>query len=201
MPTTAQLIDWMSQFDSEIQQQRTNLTELDSVIGDGDHGTNMARGMTAVVEKLAAEKPEFADDFGKLVGMTLISSVGGASGPLFGTFFLRFGTSAGHVASLEDAAFATALEAGLGGIVERGKAELGDKTMLDALDPAVRAYATGGAAAAADAAVQGRDATEPMVARKGRASYLGERSVGHIDPGAWSVSLLFRALNLALSAS
>jgi phosphoenolpyruvate---glycerone phosphotransferase subunit DhaL len=201
MASVEQLIRWMTEFKDQIFTQRTNLTDLDSEIGDGDHGTNMARGTTAVVEKLQAEKPEFADDFGKLVGMALISSVGGASGPLFGTFFLRFGSAAGHVTSLDDAQFAAALEAGLGGVIERGKAQLGDKTMVDALEPAVRAYATGGIAAAVEAAWQGRDATEPMVARKGRASYLGDRSVGHIDPGAWSVSLLFRALNLALHAS
>jgi len=199
MAGVAQLIDWMSRFDALIAEHRTELSDLDAEIGDGDHGTNMSRGMTAVVAKLAAEKPEFVDDFAKLVGMTLISSVGGASGPLFGTFFLRFGTDAGHVTELDDASLAAALNAGLGGVIERGKAELGDKTMVDALEPAVREFHAGGAAAAATAAADGRDATSELVARKGRASYLGDRSVGHIDPGAASTALLFQALAEALA--
>jgi dihydroxyacetone kinase-like protein len=199
MATVEQLIDWMSRFDALIAEHRTELSDLDSEIGDGDHGTNMSRGMTAVVAKLDTESPEFVDDFAKLVGMTLISSVGGASGPLFGTFFLRFGTDAGHVDALDDAALAAALSAGLGGIIERGKAEPGDKTMVDAVEPAVRAFAASGAAAAATAAAEGRDATSELVARKGRASYLGDRSVGHIDPGAASSALLFQALAEALA--
>ena len=199
MTTVDQLIDWMSLFDTLIAEHRTQLTDLDSEIGDGDHGTNMSRGLAAVVVKLDSDRPLFVDDFGKLVGMTLISSVGGASGPLYGTFFLRFGTTAGHETALDDDALAEALRAGLGGILERGKAEIGDKTMVDAVEPAVNAFAAEGAKAAADAAAAGRDSTAQLVARKGRASYLGDRSIGHIDPGAASAALLFQALAEALA--
>jgi dihydroxyacetone kinase-like protein len=138
--------------------------------------------------------------------MTLISSVGGASGPLYGTFFLRFSLSAGHVTGLTGEKLADALEAGVAGVVDRGRAELGDKTMFDAMEPAVRAFRDNlgqGVAFAArrafDAAAKGRDATAELVARKGRASYLGERSVGHVDPGAASTCLMFEALAEALA--
>jgi dihydroxyacetone kinase-like protein len=205
--SVSQLIDWMTRFDVLVEEHRTELTDLDSAIGDGDHGTNMARGWNAVVEKLNSEKPEYADDFGKLVGMTLISSVGGASGPLFGTFFLRLGSTAGHEQKVAVEHFAHALEAGLDGVIERGKAELADKTMVDALEPAVRAFRTGlavgdlayAARLASEAAQAGRDATRDELAHKGRASYLGERSLGHIDPGAASTALLFQALAEALA--
>ncbi|WP_101847000.1 dihydroxyacetone kinase subunit DhaL [Zhihengliuella sp. ISTPL4] len=202
------LVDWISRYREAVTAQRDWLTELDSAIGDADHGANMARGFTAVGEKLAATTPATIDELLKTVGMTLVSSVGGASGPLYGTFFLRMGMSAGAVTTLDGPALAAALRAGLEGIVARGKPEAGDKTMFDAMAPAVDAFDTalaGGAdtaaaaRAAADAAVAGRDATVPLVARKGRASYLGERSAGHLDPGAASTALLFEALAAALA--
>jgi len=202
------LIAWLSRFTQLVTENRGYLTELDSAIGDADHGSNMARGMTAVMEKIAAAPSTAIDELFKQVGMTLVSSVGGASGPLYGTFFLRFGTTAGAVTELDGAALAAALRAGLGGIVARGKAELGDKTMFDAMSPAIDAFdseVASGAEVAASAAVafaaaeQGRDATKPLVARKGRASYLGDRSAGHLDPGATSTALLFQALSEGLA--
>lgn len=202
------LVAWLSRFTQLVTENRSYLTELDSAIGDADHGSNMARGMAAVMEKTAAAPSSAVDELFKLVGMTLVTSVGGASGPLYGTFFLRFGTTAGAVTELDSAGLAAALRAGLGGIVARGKAELGDKTMFDAMSPAVDAFdaetAAGadlaaGAAGAAAAAAAGRDATEPLVARKGRASYLGDRSAGHLDPGATSTAFLFQSLAEALA--
>ncbi len=201
--TIEQLTDWLLRFRTLADENQTYLTELDSVIGDADHGANMARGMAAVAAKLDTETPANIAELFKSVGMTLVTSVGGASGPLYGTFFLRFGMNAGPVATLDASALGGALRAGLGGIVARGKAELGDKTMFDALSPAVDAWdasvAAGGTAADASAAALaaaegGRDATIPLVARKGRASYLGERSAGHLDPGATSSTLLLLAL-------
>ncbi|MEV8218729.1 dihydroxyacetone kinase subunit DhaL [Microbacterium sp. NPDC077391] len=203
---TAALHDWISRFAVAMNDNREWLTELDSAIGDADHGANMARGMAAVIDKLDAGAPETIDELLKGVGMTLVSSVGGASGPLYGTFFLRMGMTAGAVPTLDAASLATALRAGLDGVVARGKAEADDKTMYDAMAPAVDALdstlAAGadlGAAlvAAADAAAAGRDATRPLVARKGRASYLGERSAGHLDPGAASTAILFETLAAA----
>lgn len=161
-----------------------------------------------MMEKIAATPSTAIDALFKQVGMTLVSSVGGASGPLYGTFFLRFGTAAGAVTELDGPALAAALRAGLGGIVARGKAELGDKTMFDAMSPAIDAFdgelASGAevaasATAAFAAAERGRDATKPLVARKGRASYLGDRSAGHLDPGATSTALLFQALSEGLA--
>ncbi|HEX4441945.1 MAG TPA: dihydroxyacetone kinase subunit DhaL [Galbitalea sp.] len=201
-----QLLNWLRLIDESLIEQRTYLTELDSEIGDGDHGTNLARGAAAASSKVDIDQPQFVDELFRLVGMTLISSVGGASGPLYGTFFLRFSLSAGHVTELTGEKLASALEAGVAGVVDRGKAELGDKTMFDAMEPAVRAFRDNlgqGVALAArrafDAAAQGRDATAELVARKGRASYLGDRSVGHIDPGAASTCLMFEALAEALA--
>lgn len=202
------LLAWLSRFTQLVTENRSYLTELDSAIGDADHGSNMARGMTAVMEKIAATPSTAIDALFKQVGMTLVSSVGGASGPLYGTFFLRFGTAAGAVTELDGPALAAALRAGLGGIVARGKAELGDKTMFDAMSPAIDAFdgelASGAevaasATAAFAAAERGRDATKPLVARKGRASYLGDRSAGHLDPGATSTALLFQALSEGLA--
>jgi len=204
--TLDQLVDWLTRFRAFVTENQGYLTELDSAIGDADHGANMARGMNAVLDKVG--EPETVDTLFKTVGMTLVSSVGGASGPLYGTFFLRIGTSAGPVTSLDGAALAAGLRAGFEGVVSRGKAEAGDKTMVDAMGPALDALdeslgsgsdpATA-AAAAFDAAQRGRDATEPLVARKGRASYLGERSAGHLDPGATSTAFLFQALAEALA--
>ena len=193
---------WLRAFAEAVRDAADELTALDSAIGDADHGANMRRGMTAVVGKL-----ESASDAGpaallKSAGMTLVSTVGGASGPLYGTLFLRMATAAGDRTELDAAGFAAALRAGLDGVVARGKAAPGDKTMLDALVPAVDALdarlAEGNGLrdalnAAADAADAGSDATIPLVARKGRASYLGERSAGHRDPGAASTALLVRA--------
>lgn len=197
------LVAWLSRYTELVEENRTYLTELDSAIGDADHGSNMARGMTAVMAKIAEAPASAVDELFKQVGMTLVSSVGGASGPLYGTFFLRFGTTAGDVTELDGAALAAALRAGVGGVVARGKAELGDKTMFDSMSPAVDALdaelssgadVSAAVAGAFAAAAMGRDATEPLVARKGRASYLGERSAGHLDPGATSTALLFQAL-------
>jgi len=200
----AALRRWIDAFAATVAEHQQELTRLDSAIGDADHGANMARGMKAVLSALDSERPQTAGALLKRTGMTLVSTVGGASGPLYGTFFLRMGTAAGEVDSLDAAALGAALRAGVGGIVARGKAELGDKTMYDALAPAVDAYdaaAAGGGSgdigaalrAASEAADRGRDATVPLQARKGRASYLGERSVGHQDPGATSAALLLGA--------
>jgi phosphoenolpyruvate---glycerone phosphotransferase subunit DhaL len=201
--TTERLTGWLRRFHDQVINNQAELTELDSAIGDADHGINMVRGMSAVMEKLDGLHPADVNELLRTVAMTLVTSVGGASGPLYGTFFLRFGRATGSASELDLAALTTGLRAGLAGIVERGKADPGDKTMVDALSPALNAMDTvienGGDLAAAvtaarDAAAAGRDATVPMVARKGRASYLGERSAGHMDPGAASMSLLLDAL-------
>ena len=186
-----------------VAEHKAELTHLDRDIGDGDHGENLAKGFNAVIAKLDAQSPETPGAVLKLTATTLISTVGGASGPLFGTAFLRAATVAGDAAELDGTAVANVLAAALGGVVARGKAEVGDKTMVDALTPA-SAAATSAAeaggdpaavlAAAADAADGGAEATVPLRARKGRASYLGERSIGHLDPGAKSTSYLLRAL-------
>ena len=202
------LVDWLDRFRDAVVTRRDWLTELDSAIGDADHGANMARGMTAAAEKAAQTAPATADELFKTVGMTLVSTVGGASGPLYGTFFLRLGATLGAVADVAPTSLAAGLRAGLDGIVARGKAEAGDKTLFDAAAPAIdamdRALAAGesvaaAAAAAATAAAAGRDATIDLVARKGRASYLGERSAGHMDPGSASMTLLFETLAAALA--
>ncbi|GAA1322447.1 dihydroxyacetone kinase subunit DhaL [Leucobacter albus] len=201
--TLSQLTAWLRRYSDTVTAERQYLTDLDAAIGDADHGSNMSRGMAAAVAKIDEATPESVGAFGKAVGMTLVSTVGGASGPLYGTLFLRFGATGGDATELDAAALAAALRAGVDGVIARGKAEAGDKTMLDALLPAVAelegAAASGAglaeaAAAAAAAAEAGRDATAPLVAHKGRASYLGERSAGHIDPGAASSALLLRAL-------
>ena len=189
---------WLGLFAEEVAANRDLLTSLDSAIGDADHGVNLDRGTSAVLAAL----PDDATLPGallKTVGMTLVSTVGGASGPLYGTLFLRMATGAGDADALDGPAFARAFRAGLDGVVARGRAQAGDKTMYDALAPACEALDAALAAGAglrealsraAAAADEGRDATVPMVARKGRASYLGERSVGHQDPGATSAALL-----------
>ena len=206
--TVAQLEAWVRAFADLVADHKAELTELDSAIGDADHGINMDRGLRAVVCTLDGARPTAADELGKAVGMALVSSVGGASGPLYGTFFLRFGTACGPVAELALHNLAKALRAGMEGLVARGRPELGDKTMYDALSPAIEALdaaveqgdGPGPAFAAAwRAALAGRDATVPMVARKGRASYLGERSAGHQDPGATSAALLFEAATAAFT--
>lgn len=198
-----QLVAWLHEFGTLVNQNKSYLTELDSAIGDADHGANMARGMTSVLNLVDADGADGVGTLFKKAGMTLVSSVGGASGPLYGTFFMKFGTSTGAADQLTPEQLAAALRAGLDGVLARGKAERGDKTMVDAMIPAVeameKAFAEGeslaaGTAAAAEAARQGREATIEMLARKGRASYLGERSVGHQDPGATSTAYLFEAL-------
>lgn len=195
----AALIRWIRTFAERLSEHEAELTRLDSAIGDADHGANMNRGMRAVLARLDGGAPGVML---KHVGMTLVSTVGGASGPLYGTFFLRMAAAIGDRETLDGAGFAAALRAGVEGIVARGKAELGDKTMYDALAPAVDALDAALAEgadlaqalrAAATAADHGRDATTDMLARKGRASYLGERSIGHQDPGATSAALLIAA--------
>lgn len=198
-----QLTQWLRRFSDVVTENKTYLTDLDSAIGDADHGTNMARGMESVLTLVDAKSADAIGPLFKQVGMTLVSSVGGASGPLYGTFFMKFGTAAGATDVLDAAQLAATFRAGLTGIVARGKAELGDKTMVDAMLPAVEAMEesvengdslSDALTAAARAAAAGRDATIPLVARKGRASYLGERSVGHQDPGATSTTYLFETL-------
>lgn len=202
----AALERWLRAFADGIAAHADELTRLDSAIGDADHGANMARGTAAVLAKLDVSGGPAV--LLKQAGMTLVSTVGGASGPLYGTFFLRMAGAAGDADALDAAGLAAALRAGVDGVVARGKAGPGDKTMLDALLPALDALDAAVAAdpgdlagalrAAADAAAAGRDATVPMQARKGRASYLGERSIGHQDPGATSAALLLETAAAAL---
>ena len=203
----AALDKWIREFARLIADHKEMLTELDSAIGDADHGINMHRGMSAVVTTLESESPGRPSELFKRTGMTLVSTVGGASGPLYGTAFLRMSATVGDAEELDGNDLAKMLRAALDGVVQRGKASPGDKTMLDALGPAVEALesAVGDGqplAEALDAAVraaeEGRAKTIPMVARKGRASYLGERSAGHQDPGATSVTLLVAAAATSL---
>jgi dihydroxyacetone kinase-like protein len=204
------VLTWIRRFGAEIEEHRAELVRLDTAIGDGDHGTNMDRGMRKALANLDTLE---GDDIGgalKSVGMALVSSVGGAAGPLYGTLFLQMGAATAGADTLDVAALAEALEAGVKGVQARGKAEPGDKTMIDALLPAVAALreAAGGGTSvseavgrAADAAEEGMKATIPMEARKGRASYLGPRSVGHQDPGATSSYLLLRSAGEAFTSS
>jgi dihydroxyacetone kinase-like protein len=204
-------VDWVRRSADVISEHRVELITLDREIGDGDHGENMDRGFQAVLPKLDdLPAGSTAGDVLKLVATTLISTVGGAAGPLYGTAYLKGAVAAGSETSLDGPAIAAVLTAARDGIVMRGKAESGDKTMVDAWTPAVEAAdaaAANGAdaaavlAAAAAAAHEGAVATEPLVARKGRASYLGERSAGHRDPGAESTALLLQAAADAASAS
>jgi phosphoenolpyruvate---glycerone phosphotransferase subunit DhaL len=194
-------------FADRIHAAREELTALDSAIGDADHGINMDRGMTAVRELLPGLRDGAAGPLLKQSAMKLISTVGGASGPLYGTFFLRAGTALGDSADATPRQLAEAMRAGLDGVIARGKAELGDKTMVDAMTPAVNALEAKvdeglpeALRAAAEAAADGRDGITSIVARKGRASYLGERSAGHQDPGATSTTILFESLRDALTA-
>jgi phosphoenolpyruvate---glycerone phosphotransferase subunit DhaL len=205
--TAAEVARWIRDFAAAVAERKDELTKLDQAIGDGDHGINMDRGMTAVVAALDASEPDDVPALARSVAMTLISKVGGASGPLYGTLFLQFGSAAGPE-PLTPLGWAGCLEAGLAGVRSRGKAEPNDKTMVDALIPAseaLRGALDGGASfadalgRAADAAEEGARATIPLVARKGRASYLGERSAGHQDPGATSSALLVRCAALAWS--
>ena len=205
--TTPALQAWIERFAELVEQNKEELTDLDAAIGDGDHGLNMDRGLQAVLAALAESPPETAGPLLTKAGMVLVSTVGGASGPLYGTFFLRLGATIGEVSDVSLTDFAKAMRVGLDGIVARGRAEAGDKTMYDALAPAIAALDAAAAAGvepaeafrlASAAAEGGRDATTPMLARKGRASYLGERSVGHQDPGATSAAMLLTAAAAAL---
>ncbi|MBD1542014.1 dihydroxyacetone kinase subunit L [Arthrobacter sp. IA7] len=194
-------VKWLTLSAQAMAEHRVELIELDRAIGDSDHGENMDRGFQAVLDKLAETPPETPGAALKLTAMALMSKVGGAAGPLYGTAFLRAATTLGDAAYIDAASLAAALAAARDGIVARGKAETGDKTMVDAWTPAVDAAAAAAAdgdtlavlIAAAEAAEAGAMATDPLVARKGRASYLGERSAGHRDPGAASSALILRA--------
>jgi dihydroxyacetone kinase-like protein len=193
---------WVRRTAAVIDANATMLTRLDAAIGDGDHGTNMARGLKAALERIEGASGSFGSLF-KAVGMALIGKVGGASGPLYGSFYLAVGKALGDASEASGTELAGALRAGYDAVIARGKAQLEDKTMLDAWDPALRAL--DGALAegaelglaldrAAAAAEEGMKATIPMIARKGRASYLGERSRDHQDPGATSTWLIVKAL-------
>lgn len=196
-------VRWLTLSAQAMADHRVELIELDRAIGDSDHGENMDRGFKAVIEKLADSPPETPGAALKLTAMALLSKVGGAAGPLYGTAFLRASTTLGDAPDIDPAGLAAAFRAARDGVVARGKAESGDKTMVDAWTPAVEAAAAAAAAgdgdvlkvllAAAEAAEAGAVATDPLIARKGRASYLGERSAGHRDPGAVSTALILRA--------
>ncbi len=192
---------WVRAFATTIAENKEYLTDLDSAIGDADHGINMNRGMQAVVAKIDGLETNDLGLLFKTVGMTLVSTVGGAGGPLYGTLFLQLGVATGGMTEIDAKAWLEALRAAVSGVQARGKAEAGDKTMLDALMPARDALAeavgegVGFAEAlrrSMEAGEAGAKATIPLVARKGRASYLGERSAGHQDPGATSSYLLLK---------
>ena len=201
---------WLAASAAAISEQRDYLTQLDAAIGDADHGANMDRGFTAVVERLDGEAP--SESPGKLLltaGSTLVSTVGGASGPLWGTALRRAGRVLGDAEAFGPEELVAALDEAIAGVVDLGAAQIGDKTMVDALQPAVDALRSGVEAgegletalgAAAQAADDGARATVPMQARKGRASYLGERSIGHQDPGATSTALILAALERSAAA-
>jgi dihydroxyacetone kinase-like protein len=203
------VVDWLRRFAAAVAEHKAELVRLDTAIGDGDHGTNMDRGMRKVLEKVDGIEGEDIGATLKAVGMALVSSVGGAAGPLYGTLFLQMGTATAGRESLDLEGWTAALAAGANGVQTRGKAQRGDKTMLDALMPALEALqsaADDGAglpealARSAGAARAGMEATIPMEARKGRASYLGPRSVGHQDPGATSTHMLLQAAAEAAAA-
>ena len=192
---------WIELAAAQVAEQRDYLVDLDRAIGDGDHGENMDRGFKAAVEALGQAQPGSVAEVLKTVAKTLMSTVGGAAGPLYGTAFLRASKAAGD-GELDGAGVAAVIAGALEGIQARGKATTGEKTMVDAWTPALEAARTAAESgsdpaavleAAATAAESGATATEPMRATKGRASYLGERSIGHLDPGAVSTSLILRA--------
>jgi dihydroxyacetone kinase-like protein len=196
---------WMELFAAQMDEHRQELIRLDTAIGDGDHGTNMNRGMKKAMEKLQAADQDDPGAVLKTVAMALISSVGGAAGPLYGTLFLQLGTALAAHADVDLPTYAAAWRKAVEGVRSRGKAEPGDKTMVDALLPAVAALEQAsdlntGLRAAANAAEQGMLATLPLVARKGRASYLGERSAGHQDPGSTSTYYLFESACTAFTS-
>ncbi|MGW2822357.1 dihydroxyacetone kinase subunit DhaL [Streptomyces sp. NPDC001443] len=184
---------WMTAAAAAVDREAERLTALDSPIGDADHGSNLQRGFAAVTATLEKDAPQTPGAVLTLAGRQLISTVGGASGPLYGTLLRRTGKALGEAAEVDEEQFATALRAGVDAVMALGGAAPGDKTMVDALVPAVDALDAGFGAAGA-AAEEGAEATVPLQARKGRASYLGERSIGHQDPGATSSALLIAAL-------
>jgi len=184
---TAWAIEWVRRTAATIDEHRAELVTLDREIGDGDHGENLDRGFRAVLEAVDAGSFDTPGAVLKVVATKLISTVGGAAGPLFGTAYLKAAQAAGDAAELDADALVAVLTAARDGVVSRGKAEVGDKTMVDAWSPEQVL------AAAADAAATGAASTEPLVARKGRASYLGERAIGHRDPGAQSSAYVLRA--------
>ena len=195
---------WIARYADDVAEHRAELVKLDTAIGDGDHGTNMDRGMRKAVEKLDGLESDDVGAILKAVGMALVSSVGGAAGPLYGTLFLQMGTATAGRSELDLDGWTAALDAGVKGVQKRGKAEPGDKTMVDALLPAVAALKSGGELGdalkrSAEAAAEGMRQTIPLEARKGRASYLGPRSVGHQDPGATSSHLLIESAASALT--
>lgn len=201
--TKEDITHWLENTAGVLAENKAYLTQLDSAIGDADHGTNMDRGFSKVLEKLPTVADKDIGNILKTVGMTLISTVGGASGPLYGTFFMRSGMAADAKEELDGEDLVNLLQAGVDGVVMRGRANLGDKTMIDALTPALEALKAGVAegqstkdalAAAVSAAEQGMKDTIPLQAKKGRASYLGERSIGHQDPGATSSYLILNTL-------
>jgi dihydroxyacetone kinase-like protein len=206
---SATVTAWMEEIADSVSAERDYLTQLDAAIGDGDHGINMDRGFGAVQKAMAEQDTDVPP--GKLLiaaGKTLVSTVGGASGPLWGSAFRHAGRTLGDAAEWDGEQLVEALAAARDGVVELGAAAPGDKTMVDALTPAVDAMRasldaggtlTEAVTAAAEAAEAGAHATVPLQARKGRASYLGERSIGHQDPGATSVALVLRALERAVS--
>ncbi|TJZ44051.1 dihydroxyacetone kinase subunit L [Streptomyces piniterrae] len=189
-------VRWMTVSSAAVDREADHLTELDSAIGDADHGSNMQRGFAAVAKVLETEPPATPGAVLIAAGRQLISTVGGASGPLYGTLLRRSGKALGEASEVTADQLREGLRAGVDAVAQLGGSAPGDKTMLDALYPAVEALAgaSGSFDAAADAAQKGALATVPLQARKGRASYLGERSVGHQDPGATSSALLFAAL-------
>lgn len=203
MMTKIQILQWLETLVKVFNDNKDYLTQLDAPIGDADHGVNMNRGFQKVGEKLSTVCDQDIGTILKTVSMTLISSVGGASGPLYGTFFLKASAIATGKQQLTNEELGTLLEAGVEGIIQRGKASLGDKTMLDVLSPAVKVYqeaiATGDTIKAALFKTVSTAETEmkntiPLVAKKGRASYLGQRSAGHQDPGATSCYLILKTL-------
>jgi dihydroxyacetone kinase-like protein len=208
MVTKQQIIQWLQAVAVVLEQNKDYLTELDAAIGDADHGINMNRGFQKVVSQLSSVADQDIGSILKTVSMTLISSVGGASGPLYGTLFLRASTAVAGKSELSDEDLVALLQAGVDGVVQRGKANLGDKTMLDALSPASDAFKQAVAKGASTqsalqqavaAAEQGMKDTIPLVAKKGRASYLGDRSANHQDPGATSTYLILKTLLETLS--
>jgi phosphoenolpyruvate---glycerone phosphotransferase subunit DhaL len=201
------LLRWIGDSAAEMRRNRDYLVQLDAAIGDGDHGTNMNRGFEAVTRAVSADQGSSPGHLLVLVGRTLVGAVGGASGPLWGSAFRQMGKSLGDSATFDAPALVRALDAGLAAIVDLGAAEPGDKTMVDAFAPALtrlRDAIQGGESltaamrSAAEAAEAGMRATVPLQARRGRASYLGERSIGHQDPGATSTAMIIRALARAV---